>query len=56
MVRLVGKLDLNSLVLEAKNKNVDADVLNGVAYDSSNDKIYITGKLWANIYEIKFPH
>ena len=54
--KVVGKLDLNSLVLEAGNKNVDADVLNGIAYDSSNDKIYVTGKLWANIYEIKFPH
>ncbi|MEJ7682424.1 MAG: glutaminyl-peptide cyclotransferase [Segetibacter sp.] len=53
---VVGKLDLNSVIFEAKNKNPNADVLNGVAYDSTNDKIYVTGKLWTNIYQINFPH
>jgi len=54
--RVVGKLDLASLAFEAKNKNPTADVLNGIAYDSVEDKIYVTGKLWPNIYEITFPH
>lgn len=54
--KVVGKLDLSSLAFEAKTKNPNADVLNGIAYDSLTDKIYVTGKLWANIYEINFPH
>ncbi len=54
--KVVGRLDLSSLVFEAKNKNPHADVLNGIAYDSVTDKIYVTGKLWANVYEINFPH
>ncbi len=54
--KVVGKLDLSSLHAEAKNKNPDADVLNGIAYDSTSDKIYVTGKLWPNIYQIDFPH
>lgn len=54
--KVVGKLDLSSLVFEAKNKNPDADVLNGIAFDATADKIYITGKLWATIYQINFPH
>jgi len=54
--KVVGKLDLSSLVFEAKNKNPNADVLNGIAYDSITGKIYVTGKLWANIYEINFSH
>lgn len=54
--KVVGKLDLSSLAFEAKNKNPDADVLNGIAYDSIADKIYVTGKLWPNIYQITFPH
>lgn len=54
--KVVGKLDLTSLVFEAKSKNPHADVLNGIAYDSISDKIYVTGKLWANLYEIYFPH
>jgi glutaminyl-peptide cyclotransferase len=29
-------------------------VLNGIAYDSASGKIYITGKLWPKIFELKF--
>lgn len=54
--KVVGKIDLSSVVEEAQHKNPKADVLNGIAYDSTNDKIYVTGKLWANIYEIGFQH
>jgi glutamine cyclotransferase len=54
--KVVGRLDLNSLGLEAKYKNPHSDVMNGIAYDSITDKIYVTGKLWSNIYQIKFPH
>ena len=54
--KVVGKIDLSSLSHEAKNKNPNASVLNGIAYDSITDKIYVTGKLWANVYEINFSH
>lgn len=54
--KVVAKLDLNSVTTEAKNKNRKAEVLNGIAYDSTSDKIYVTGKLWANIYQIDFAH
>ena len=53
---VVGKLDLSFLTKDARNKNPNADVLNGIAYDSISDKIYVTGKLWANIYQIDFKH
>lgn len=29
------------------------DVLNGIAYDSREDKIYLTGKNWPRLYEVK---
>ncbi len=54
--KIIGKLDLSSLALEAKNKNPRADVLNGIAYDSATDRIFVTGKMWANIYQIDFAH
>jgi glutamine cyclotransferase len=54
--KVVGKLDLISLVNEEKNKNPETDVLNGIAYDPVADKIYVTGKLWSRIYEIDFIH
>jgi glutamine cyclotransferase len=54
--KVAGKLDLSSIDLEAKNKRPGADALNGIAYDSASDKIYVTGKLWSNMYQINFPH
>lgn len=54
--KVVGRIDLNSLALEAKYKNPNSDVMNGIAYDSTTDKVYVTGKLWSNIYQINFPH
>lgn len=53
---VVGKLDLTAIMNEAMSKNPQADVLNGIAYDPKSDKIYVTGKMWANIYEIEFVH
>ncbi|MBD0367952.1 MAG: glutaminyl-peptide cyclotransferase, partial [Flavisolibacter sp.] len=52
--QVVGKLDLSDLVNRAKAKDPKADVLNGIAYDSITKKIYVTGKLWPEIYEIQF--
>jgi len=28
-------------------------VLNGIAYDKAGDRLFITGKLWKKLYEIK---
>nr|WP_294908630.1 glutaminyl-peptide cyclotransferase [uncultured Lacibacter sp.] len=53
---VVGKMDMSSLANEAITKNPNADVLNGIAYDSTTDKVYITGKLWPTIYQIQFSH
>ena len=33
----------------------DDDVANGIAWDEEGRKIYITGKFWSYIYEIKMP-
>jgi glutamine cyclotransferase len=54
--KVVGKMDLTSLYDEAHLKNPKGDVLNGIAYDPATDKIYVTGKMWLNIYQIDFPH
>jgi glutamine cyclotransferase len=53
---VVGKFDLSSLTNEAKRIHPNADVLNGIAYDATSDKIYVTGKMWSNIYQIQFLH
>lgn len=53
---IVGQIDLSPLVYDAKTKSAHAEVLNGIAYDAATDKIYVTGKLWKNIYEVQFDH
>lgn len=53
---VVGILDLSSLDNKAKLKSPGAEVLNGIAFDSISNKIYVTGKLWPDIYQIDFPH
>lgn len=53
--KVVGRLDLASIAAEARNKFPGSDVLNGIAYNPASGLVYVTGKLWPNIYEIKFP-
>jgi glutamine cyclotransferase len=54
--KVVGKLDLTSIVDAEHVRNPNGDVLNGIAYDPDHDKIYVTGKLWTGIYELNFSH
>jgi glutamine cyclotransferase len=51
--RLIGRIDLGDLVEDEQRKNRKADVLNGIAYDEAADRIFVTGKLWNRLLEIK---
>jgi len=53
---IVGKLDLSSLAQEAKNSFSGTEATNGIAFDAASGKIYVTGKLWPKLYEIKFAY
>jgi len=50
---VAGKLDLNSLAGSAMAANPESLEMNGIAYDSTKDNFYITGKFWPQIFEIK---
>lgn len=50
---VVGQIDLSNIFPERVNYGSTVDVLNGIAYLPSEDKVYITGKLWPKLYEIK---
>jgi glutamine cyclotransferase len=50
---VVGVLDLSSLSYEAKAKYQDAEVLNGIAFDSTTNSVFVTGKQWPTIYQIE---
>jgi len=51
---IVAKSDLNEVWTRVKSKDPHADVPNGIAYDTAAKKIYVTGKLWPELYEIQF--
>jgi glutamine cyclotransferase len=51
--KVVGRINLDSLVREIKLKHPTADVLNGIAYNPATKSIFVTGKLWPLIYEIR---
>lgn len=45
-------VDLSRLYPEAKRREVNADVLNGIAWDQLTGRIFVTGKRWPGLYEI----
>ncbi|MCR6719479.1 MAG: glutaminyl-peptide cyclotransferase [Chitinophagaceae bacterium] len=51
---VVAKADMTDLWTRTRNLKPDADVLNGIAYDSSRQTFFVTGKLWPEMYEVKF--
>jgi len=51
--KVLGKADFSNLIKEVKLKDPDVDYMNGIAWDSVKNKIYITGKLWPNMYEVR---
>ncbi len=48
-----SKYDLSYLTKPGTTATESGAVLNGIAYDSISKKLYITGKLWPEIFEIK---
>jgi len=49
--RVVGWVDLRGLRSSAGATSVDA-VLNGIAFDASAGRLFVTGKLWPTLFEI----
>jgi glutaminyl-peptide cyclotransferase len=56
--KVLGWIDLKGLLPPAEQSSPEA-VLNGIAYDSARDRLYVTGKLWPKLFEIQVvpePH
>ena len=51
--KLLGRIDFDHLVKQEQADNDSADVLNGIAYDPATDRLFITGKLWKRLFEVK---
>ena len=50
--RVVGMIDLAG-ILPASERRSDTDVLNGIAYDPATKRLFVTGKNWPRLFEIK---
>jgi len=50
--RIVGEIDLSSFAAEARSIYPGSLEMNGIAYDSLSNRVFVTGKLWPKIYEI----
>ena len=53
--KVLGWIDLSGLIDKSQLSDPDA-VLNGIAYDSRFDRLFVTGKLWPRLFEIKVVH
>jgi glutamine cyclotransferase len=49
---VLGWIDLAGLISPRLLPHSEA-VLNGIAYDSGNDRLFVTGKLWPKLFEIR---
>ena len=50
--KVVGWIDLTGLLSERERAG-GADVLNGIAYDAKDKRLFVTGKLWPRLFEIE---
>ncbi len=50
--QVVGWVDLTGL-LDGIDLAQPVDVLNGIAYDAENERLFVTGKLWPRLFEIR---
>jgi glutaminyl-peptide cyclotransferase len=50
--KVVGWIDCSGLLRPA-DRTGHEDVLNGIAYEPRTDRLFVTGKLWPKLFEIK---
>jgi len=51
---VMARYDLSSLLTEGRPPDSEG-VLNGIAYDATGDRFFVTGKLWPKLFEVRFP-
>ncbi len=50
---VTGWIDLSGLLGPDDRAGRQVDVLNGIAYDAATDRLFVTGKLWPKLFEIR---
>ncbi len=50
--RILGMIDFSGLLAPTDYDN-QTDVLNGIAYDAAGDRLFVTGKNWPKLFEVR---
>jgi glutaminyl-peptide cyclotransferase len=50
--RILGRIDLAGII-DKRELQAGGAVLNGIAYDRAGERLFVTGKLWPKLFEIK---
>jgi glutaminyl-peptide cyclotransferase len=51
--QVIGIIDLAGLLKRKEIVRGQTDVLNGIAYDAKGDRLFVTGKNWPRVFEIR---
>lgn len=51
--KVTGSVDLTGLLTADDMAKSQPDVLNGIAYDAKGDRLFVTGKRWPRLFEIR---
>ena len=49
---VAGWIDFSGLLSPA-DRDASTDVLNGIAWDAAGDRLFITGKFWPKLFEVR---
>lgn len=49
--KVLGIIDFSGLL--SMDEREHTDVLNGIAYDAAGDRLFVTGKLWPKLFEVR---
>ena len=50
--KVLGRINLKGII-DKRELHGEGAVLNGIAYDAKGDRLFVTGKLWPKLFEIK---
>jgi glutaminyl-peptide cyclotransferase len=51
--RVIGAINMSGLLAPSDFVKGQTDVLNGIAYDAKGDRLFVTGKNWPRLFEIR---
>ncbi|WP_158866128.1 glutaminyl-peptide cyclotransferase [Maribellus comscasis] len=51
--KVIREINLDGIINMYTNPSDTLDYMNGIAYDKENDRLFVTGKYWPRLFEIK---